>query len=179
MRVAARQDSEPVVLGHVESLFRVHVDAVYNVAYRVVWSRADAEDIVQRTFVKALTRLDQVRDAGRVRPWLLQVAYREAITVTRQRRDVPTDPAALPDSPVLGCCPAEAAVAADQATVVHRALGRMAPDERLAVVLRDVEELPMGDVAEVLGVGLSAAKMRVHRGRASLRTLLSATVEVQ
>ena len=129
--------------------------------------------MVQRTFLKAVTRLDQLRDPGRVRPWLLQVAYREAISVIRSRREIPTAPAELPDALALDSCPLEAAVAADLAAIVRRALERMNEDERLAVVLRDVEQLPMGDVAAVLGIGLSAAKMRVHRGRGSLRHVLS------
>ena len=88
---------EPAALRLVEELFVIHVDAVFNVAYRVVWSRPDAEDVVQATFIKAFTRLDQLRDRARIRPWLLQVAYREAITVIRRRRDVPVDPAKLPE----------------------------------------------------------------------------------
>lgn len=68
--------------------------------------------------------------------------------------------------------PDEQAIASSIATELSNALERISPDERLAVVLRDVEGLPMIEVAEVIGVGLSAAKMRVHRGRQSLRVLL-------
>lgn len=161
------------VLEVLEALFVEHVDAVFNVAFRVVWSQADAEDVVQLTFLKAVTRLDQLDDAGRVRPWLLQVSYREAIAVLRARREVPVDPEQLPDCSVAMGGPAELTVARDVVRILNAALGRMDPDERLAVVLRDVERLSMREVAEVLDVGLSAAKMRVHRGRASLRVLVT------
>ncbi len=178
MRLAAEDSAASGLRHRIETLFVAHVEAVYNVAHRVLWNRADAEDVTQRTFVKAITRGEQLRDTRRVRPWLLQIAYREAITVLRQRRDVPTDPGELPETPVLDAAPDDAAVASDVRSIVGAALARLSPDERMAVVLRDVEGLPMNDVADVLGVGVSAAKMRVHRGRASLRDRL-ATKEVR
>ncbi len=168
-RAAAAAD----VVDRLEVLFAEQVESVFNVAYRVLWNRADAEDVVQRTFLKALTRLDQIRDPGRVRPWLLQVAYRESIAVVRARREVPTAPEDMPESVVSGAGPAEAAVLSDVARILSEALGEMNEQERVAVVLRDVEQLPIREVAEVLGVGVSAAKMRVHRGRASLRELIA------
>ena len=148
----------------IETLFREHIDAVYNVAYRVVWNRSDAEDVVQATFIKAFTRLDQLDDSGRLRPWLLQISYREALTVLRRRRDVPTDPMEFPETARSADSPEDAAISNDIAGLIGQALRRLDDDERLAVVLRDVEELPMREVAEVLDISLSAAKMRVHTG---------------
>ncbi len=156
----------------VEALFVAHVEAVFNVAYRVVWNRADAEDVVQATFLKAFTRLDQLQDSSRVRPWLLQVAYREAIAVIRRRRETPTDPGVLPESATTAPGPEETSVLSELATELSKALQSLDADERMAVVLRDVEQLSMREVAEVLDIGLSAAKMRVHRGRQSLRVKL-------
>lgn len=157
----------------IESLFHDNVDAVYNVAYRVLWNAADAEDVVQSAFVKAFTRLDQLEDQSKARPWLLQISYREAITVLRRRRDVPTDPMEMPDAVSTANGPDEQAIAATIADQISDALSQLGEDERMAVVLRDVEELPMREVAVVLDVGLSAAKMRVHRGRSELRRLLT------
>lgn len=156
----------------IEALFTAHVDPVFNVAHRVLWNRADAEDVVQNTFVKAATRMGQLLDGSRARAWLLQIAYRESIAVLRKRRETPTDPASMPDSPSQERGPADVAVASDLARTIAEAFERMNPDERMAVVLRDVEELPMREVAEVIGIGASAAKMRVSRGRESLRKML-------
>ena len=163
---------ERTLFERIETLFNEHVDAVYNVAYRVLWNRDDAEDVVQATFVKAFLRLDQLKDDSKVRAWLLQVGYREAITVVRRRRDVPTDPLEMPVEASNARGPEALAVASAMAGHISEALMAMDEDERVAVVLRDIEELPMRQVAEVLDVGLSAAKMRVHRGRQSLRQKL-------
>lgn len=171
----ARVSSSPTeqIERRVEALFVAHVESVFNVAYRIVWNRSDAEDVVQATFIKAFTRLDQVRDTSKTRSWLLQVAYREAIAVTRRRRDLPTDPDDMRHQVSSTPGPDDLAVAASVAAELSRALQRLEPQERVAVTLRDVEGLPMREVAEVLGLGLSAAKMRVHRGRNRLRTYLS------
>ena len=170
--MAVSSGIERALYERIEALFSEHVDAVFNVAYRVLWNRDDAEDVAQVTFVKAFLRLHQLEDQTKVRPWLLQVAYREAITVLRRRRDVPVDPNDLPVETSAMKGPEETAVARAMATQISAALMTLDTDERMAVVLRDVEELPMREVAEVLGIGLSAAKMRVHRGRQSLRQKL-------
>lgn len=155
----------------VERLFRGHIDAVFNVAYRVLWNRADAEDAVQAAFVKAFTRIDQLADAERERPWLLQIAYREAIAIVRRRRALPVDPSELPEM-VDQRSPEDSAVSGEVVRMINAALLELQEQERMAVVLRDIEELSMAQVAEVLDIGLSAAKMRVHRGRQSLRLIL-------
>ena len=166
-----RESSSASLHQRVERLFRAHVDAVFNVAYRVLWSRADAEDAVQTTFVKAFTRIDQLEDPDRERPWLLQIAYRESIAIVRRRRAQPVDPSELPET-VDQQTPENTAVSGEVVRIINAALLELGEAERMAVVLRDIEELPMAEVANVLGVGLSAAKMRVHRGRQSLRLLL-------
>ena len=156
-----------------EASFVANVDAVYNVAYRVLWNADDAEDVVQSSFVKAFTRLGQLEDDAKARPWLLQIAYREAIAIIRRRRDVPTDPTEMPETVSAERSPDERAIGADIAGKISTALLQLREDERIAVVLRDVEQLSMREVAGVLDIGISAAKMRVHRGRAELRRLLS------
>ena len=88
---------------------------------------------------------------------------------------MPTDPTEMPETSSTTHGPDELAIARTVADQISEALSQLREDERIAVVLRDVEELPMREVADVLEIGLSAAKMRVHRGRAELRRLLSAS----
>ena len=90
----------------------------------------------------------------------------------RRRRDRPTDPSLLPEWAAVEPGPSDIAIASDMARIVTVALAQLEESERLAVTLRDVEDLPMRDVASIIGIGLSAAKMRVLRGRASLRVAL-------
>lgn len=170
--MAVEVDSQEQLLLRFEDLFNANIDAVFNVAHRLLWNRADAEDIVQTTFLKAITQMDQLREADRARPWLLQMAYRDSIGTIRRRRDRPTDPAKLPERATSQPGPGDIAVASEIARLVAAALADLDESERIAVTLRDVEDLPMREVASVMDIRISAAKMRVHRGRASLRTAL-------
>ncbi len=149
--------------------FRANVDSAFHVAYRLVWNRADAENVVQNAFVKAIRGIDRLEHPERIRSWLLSITYREALMVLRSRRDTPTDPFELPDRPGHRLDPAELAVEAELARLLSDAIDGLPDTLRLAFVLRDVEELPMRDVADVLGIGVSAAKMRVTRAREVLR----------
>ena len=158
-------------LAQIVDLFERHADSVFHVAWRILWSAADAEDVTQTTFVRAFTRLHQLRDAGRERPWLLQIAYHSALEVLRRRRDVPTDPSELPDRPDR----ADTEGVADRratAALLQAAIDELPGTLRLAFVLRDVEGLSTREVADTLEIGESAAKMRIARAREQLRLAL-------
>ena len=155
------------------AFFHANVDSAFNVAFRLVWNRADAQDVVQNSFLQAFRHWDQLRDPTKARSWLLRITYREALMVLRRRRDEPTDPADLPDRPTEGDDPADRAVNAELADLIRAAINNLPDTLRMAVVLRDVERLSMREVAEILDVGTSAAKMRVTRARAQLRAALA------
>lgn len=158
------------------ALYEANVDAAFNVAYRLVWNSADAQDVVQNAFIKAAHGREQLRDASKARSWLLSITYREALMVLRSRQDVPTDPIDLPQHGSARFDPADLLVQHELAGVIRSAIDRLPEALRTAFVLRDVEELPMGDVADVLGIGMSAAKMRVARARESLRIALTGRI---
>lgn len=169
-----RESQAPV--DRLVDLFEQHVDGVYTVAYRIVWNRADADDVTQATFLKAMLNLEDLRDPSRAKPWLYRIAYREAITVLRRRRDTPVDPVELPEQ-VDTTTPESAVEARDLAETLHRAIGTLPVSLRSAFVLRDVEELSMAEVAASLDIGLSAAKMRVQRARSQLREELQEVLD--
>jgi len=157
-----------------EELFRANSSGVYTIARRVLHNDADSEDVTQASFIRAFVARSSLRDADRARPWLLRIAYREAVAVLRRRRDLPTDPAVLPLRHDTGPGPEDCLLAADVAGRVRRAVDALPPALAAAVILRDLQGLPMTEVAEVLGTGLSAAKMRVHRARTLLKVALHA-----
>ncbi|MGD9793234.1 MAG: RNA polymerase sigma factor [Acidimicrobiia bacterium] len=157
-------------------MFASHADSVFNVAYRIVWNRADAQDVVQDTFIKAVHRFGQLSDPAKARGWLLAISYREALMVLRRRRDHPTDPSAMPELADAAGDPATVVVDAELAELIRTAIDKLPDLLRVAFVLRDVEEMAMSDVADTLGIGLSAAKMRVGRAREHLRVELSGRI---
>ncbi len=163
-------------LAQITGLFESNADAVFNVAYRIVWNRADAEDVVQTTFIQVYLKMDQLEDQSKARSWLLQIAYRQALNVLRRRKDQPTDPSDLPDQFTSHDAAAEPALRNDLRLTIQSAIDRLPQNLRMAVILRDVEGLPMREVASVLDIGQSAAKMRVARAREQLRTDLSGLI---
>ena len=152
------------------------VHAAYNLAARVVGNHHDALDVVQSAFVQAALHHHQLRDSRQSRSWLLGIVYREALMVLRRRRDVPTAPGDLPDGAQPFADPADVLVQRDLAALIDAAVRRLPEPLRVAFVLRDVEELPMREVAQALDIGESAAKMRVARARESLRVALQGRV---
>lgn len=154
------------------ALFDAHADSVYNVAWRILWNAADAEDVTQSTYLRAFARLDQLRQPERARPWLLQIAYHGALEVLRRRRDLPTDPATLPERPSSET-PESLALRSETLAALDRAIDTLPETLRVAFVLRDVEGLSTAEVAATLEIGESAAKMRVARAREQLRQALA------
>ncbi len=161
-----------------EDIFRSDSAGVYTIARRVLGNDADSEDVTQTSFIRAFTARSSLRDPHRTRPWLFRIAYREAIAVLRRRRELPTSPAVMVQrlDPEPG--PEASAVATETALRVRQAIESLPAGLAAAVVLRDLQGLPMAEVAQVLGVGVSAAKMRVHRARTRLKVALHAEIGV-
>jgi RNA polymerase sigma-70 factor, ECF subfamily len=155
------------------SLFERLADGVYTLGARVTRDRHLAEDIVQETFLRALTRLDTWRGEGSIDAWIYRIAYHQSIAVLRRRKDVPADPATLRDlvaDPEGGV--ERRVLTMELAARLDAAIGALAPTLRAAFVLRDVEGLPTRDVAVALELSESAVKMRLKRARLALRDQL-------
>lgn len=125
----------------------------------------DAEDLVQDALARAFVTLAQLgTEPPNPRAWLFRVASNLWIDQLRRRRELPlTDAAEVPAGPD---------VAAPDARATREAAGtllvKLAPQERAAVVLKDVFELSLEEVAEVLGTTVGGIKAALHRGRGKL-----------
>lgn len=158
-------------------------DAVYSVAIRYMRRPDLADDVTQDAFLRAYDALDTFRnDEGRgFKTWLLRIATNRALDVLRfeARRPARSLDAALadedsnwePESPAAP--PVELAERAALRRHLERALGKLAEDQRLAVVLYDIEGYSYEEIAEMTGVAVGTVKSRLHRGRARLRELLN------
>jgi RNA polymerase sigma factor (sigma-70 family) len=167
--------------GSFEELVRGHERLVFGLALRVVGDRADAEEVAQDTFERAYHALagypaERVA-AMRLRPWLARIALNLARNRLR-RRPPPARPLEDGDGQPLAVA---APAAAEPAEVAERGqerdfwaglLAGLPRPYREAVVLRHVEGLPYGEVAEVLGRPVGTVKTHVHRGVRQLRVML-------
>jgi RNA polymerase sigma-70 factor, ECF subfamily len=163
-------------------LVQRHERAVYAVCLRYLRVPEAAEDVTQDTFIRAWRALDTFRnDAGEgFRTWLLTIASNRARDVLRSNARRPADslddrlddeerpwePEAADETPL------DFAARGELAELLERALGRLGPDQRLAIVLGDIQGHSYEDIAAITGVALGTVKSRINRGRARLRDIV-------
>lgn len=161
---------------------------VYNTACRTLTaagqSVADAEDIAQEAFVKAWRSISSFRGECSFSTWLFRVTVNTAKDVIRKNLRRPTVSLTKPekdgeepeiwDVPVTSGdeIPEEAAERRETVEAVRRAVEELPEEQRRAVVLRDIHELPYSEIAEILGVEVGTVKSRINRGRANLKKIL-------
>lgn len=119
----------------VKGLFEAHADGVYTLGFRMLGDYHAAEDLVQETFVTVLRRLGTFRGEGSMAGWLYRIAYRNAIALIRKRRDLPSDPAELPEVVDAGASVEDRVLVGELSAALDRAVARLDPDQRAAFVL--------------------------------------------
>lgn len=163
-------------------LVRRHRGAVYQFARRLTKDATLAEDVLQDTFIAAVTHLADWRGEGSFKGWLFAIA-RKAVLRTRRRRAGEPDRHEPIDSLVeLGAragwgAPSDPEVLAGQReerALFEAALATLDEDDREILLLRDVEGLTGDETARAIGLAVPAMKSRLHRARlrlvAALRT---------
>jgi RNA polymerase sigma-70 factor (ECF subfamily) len=158
-----------------------HQSSCMKLALSILRDRSDAEDEVQNACWKAYQHLGQFQRDAKFSTWLTRIVVNQCLMRLRQVKrakflyiddtvigeDVGT--LDLPDSRET---PEESVSQSEVATVVRHEIARIPPLLRNVFLLRDVEQLPMPDVAERLGISIAAAKSRLLRARLELRARL-------
>ncbi len=148
-----------------EALFRRYAAIVAGTVMRLLGDRAEAEDVVQETFVTALEKLDTVRDPERVRAWLLAIAVRDVQQRFRRRKLKRLLGLERSDDRSFTCADwaAEDASAELRAELqlLDRALGSLPAKERIPWMLRHVEGYSLEETAVACGCSLATAKRRI------------------
>jgi len=159
----------------------------YRLAHRLAGSEGDAQDVLQDAFLSAYRSLRSFRGDSRFSTWLFRIVTNAALMQRRARRRHPTEPldAFLPRFDANGAHlgePLELQVAAQAEDLLDRQLlaakaqagiDRLPDLYRETFVLRDLEEMPTAEVADVLGIEPAAVRQRVHRARLLLRGYLT------
>ena len=152
---------------------------MYNVALRVVGNADLAEDVTQDTFLLAYKSLHQFR-GGIFRAWLLRIATNRCYDELRRRQRRPANSfdvlgfepqvewSTLPESED----PQERAERLELARALQGALRELPDDQRVVVVLSDVQGYSYDEIAQITGVSLGTVKSRLSRGRGRLREIL-------
>lgn len=141
-------------------------------AQRMLGRTDEAEDVIQAAWIRAYRRLRQCREPERFGAWVFRIAANGCKDALKaERRDVvPMESVGELRSPGEG--PDDLALRDEQRRHISAALASLPPDQREAFLLKHAEGWSYEEMAERLGVGQSALKMRVHRAREALQQLL-------
>ncbi len=176
-----------------EDLVTRYQARVFRLARRLTGEDGDAQDALQETFLQAYRGLGAFRGDARFSTWLYRIATNAALMQRRARQRRPAESleeylprfdaeGAHAATPAALRAPCRVEEVLDRRLLAEKAragIERLPDLYREAFVLRDLEELPTSEVAEVLGLEPAAVRQRVHRARLMLRGYLGALAEVK
>ncbi|HNX27620.1 MAG TPA: sigma-70 family RNA polymerase sigma factor [Phycisphaerae bacterium] len=163
-----------------EVLVRRYQDRIFRMAFGLLGSYADAEEVTQEVFLKAFEKLGTFRQKSSFYTWLFRIATNEALTHRRQKKrvsffsifagkdddppgDLPNKKQPQPDRPMIEN---------ENIIAVRNALSKLDMDFRTVVVMRDMENMNYNEISQVLGIPVGTVKSRISRARLMLRNLL-------
>jgi RNA polymerase sigma-70 factor (ECF subfamily) len=165
-------------------LIRPYQKSVYMAAFSILGNAADAEEIAQEAFLKALAKLDQFRSDSKFSTWLIQITINEARMRVRKDRKplydsldegseteegdyIPRDFADWRD------IPSEALQRKELKQALARGLASLLPKYREVFVMRDIQHLSITETAQILGINEGTVKTRLLRARLQMRDALA------
>ncbi|HUF46472.1 MAG TPA: sigma-70 family RNA polymerase sigma factor [Vicinamibacterales bacterium] len=168
-----------------EALVRSEAGRLFAVTRRILGNDEDARDAVQEAFISAFKARGQFGGGSKVSTWIHRIAVNAALSKLRSRRRHPEEniddllPRFLPNGHhterfTSWTEPADQIVARKEtAELVRRTIDQLPESFRMAVLLRDIEGMSTDEAAQMLGTTANALKLRLHRARLALRTLLA------
>jgi RNA polymerase sigma-70 factor (ECF subfamily) len=161
-----------------------HKDKVFNLTYRMLGNREEAEDAAQEAFLSLHRHGRRFRREARFSTFLYRVAANAALNrrrslgrARRRAQELALYQAAGADLPATPRNPEDAAHGGEVQLQVQTALDELPEDLRVAVVLYDIEGQSYKEIAEILEIPEGTVKSRIHRARQGLRELLHPFVE--
>ena len=160
-------------------IIKRHNQRLYRVAHAILDDDAEAEDVLQETYLRAFTHLSEFRAEARLSTWLTRIALNEALGRRRRRRptvDMKALEAMAAPSSAHQLGPEQAAALVDIRRLLERAISGLPEHYRIVFVMRDVEEMSIEETALLLGLQPETVSTRLHRARKLLRQALQEQV---
>jgi RNA polymerase sigma-70 factor (ECF subfamily) len=168
-------------------LVEQHRDRVYNITFRMLGNRAEAEDVAQEVFISVFKTIESFREESKLSTWLYRVTVnhcKNRIKYNARRHDRDRDELdetshqanGATMGPPMHVQPDKALASAQMEKLLHEAINKLDEEHRIVVVLRDVEDLSIEEICEITDLPDGTVKSRLHRARAALRKRLTGQV---
>ncbi len=159
---------------------------VYGLVFRMLGRRDEAEDLAQEVFVQVFKAIDQFRGESKLSTWIYRIAVNLCKNRTKylsrrhanEQDDIDAMAERVPMSAARGATigdvsrPDELVEGMQLEVIVKRAIQKLEPEFREALVLADVEDMPYEEIAQIMSVPVGTVKSRIHRARAQLKALV-------
>ncbi len=161
-----------------DALAARHYRRVYNLVYRMLGNREEAEDVTQETFLRIHSRLDMFRQGGSFAAWVRRIATNLCIDSLRRRReqavslDQQLESGVEPADERAGSRPDERLAMGEDARRVVEAVGKLPARQRAVLVLRHIDGLKIDEIARTLKMPRGTVKTLLFRGRRAVRELV-------
>jgi RNA polymerase sigma-70 factor (ECF subfamily) len=158
--------------GALDDLFRHLQVPLYGYLARLTGDRADAEDLLQDVFILVHRKLRWLRDPALFDAWAYRIASRLALKRLASERRGRKLEVFEPTADEIAAAPAPEAFMPELRPRLPELVGRLSPASRMVIVLHYLQERPLSEVADILGISDGTTKSRLAYGLATLRRLL-------
>jgi len=162
----------PAALEQQNRFVEENLRRIFRQIYHMVGNVADAQDLTQEAFIKALQRSDQLKDGDKATHWLSRIATNTALDFLRRHGRYTF--CEIDEAPEYECeSPEEILLRGEQREYLEEGLSVLTPRERAALVLRDVEDLPAEEVARQLDCSKATVRSHIANARTKVRKFMS------
>lgn len=155
-----------------EVLVREYQGRILGITYGYVGDPDEARDLAQEVFLRIYQRLDRCRDPRKLTPWMVRITRNLCLDHLRRKKarpprlDLPVEDVRTLASSEPG--PEEQTAAEARRSLVHRALRTLGNLSREIILLKEIQDLALDEVASILGIPVGTVKSRLHRARIEL-----------
>lgn len=174
----------------IERLIIKYQDRIYNVILKISGNKDDAAELSQETFVKFIEKVDTFKGNSAFYTWLFRIAVNLTYNYCKRRAKAPMqslDKTAVEGDDDAGQLkafladksevdPAVIAQKKETGELIMKSLARLEDDQRMVLVLRDIEGMAYAEIAETLQIELGTVKSRISRARSNLKDILEAVL---
>ncbi|HIE28816.1 TPA: sigma-70 family RNA polymerase sigma factor [Candidatus Poribacteria bacterium] len=163
-----------------EQLFYRYQETVYNVAYRMMGNRQDAEDITQEVFSRVYQKLSSLKETSAFSTWLYRITSNLCVDEINKRKKQAIEFGFTQenlDTFRSDFTPEDKVIADEEQALLWEAINSLKAEHRIIIILRDIEGLSYKELKRELKCSMGRVKSRLHDARRKLRTILKEKIK--